>query len=135
MYAQSGDPNCTVQSLKLYLSKLHPKCEALFQKLKTGMVEQLVVPESCSWYSQVDNMVKDIPKLPVFHRNSPIIALEQCVPLFCPGQVFKLQTSCLSLGTGTRVASSRMLLSLALMKEQICAVFCIFLGNKKVVLV
>ena len=31
MYSQPGDPNCPVESLKLYLSKLNPSCSAFFQ--------------------------------------------------------------------------------------------------------
>jgi len=31
MYAQPADPKCPVYSLKLYLSKLNPKCDYLFQ--------------------------------------------------------------------------------------------------------
>ena len=32
MYAQPEDPLCPVKSFDLYLSKLHPKCEAFFQR-------------------------------------------------------------------------------------------------------
>ena len=64
MYAQTDDPECPVQSLKLYLSKLHPQCPFLFQKPKSGRVNELDV-----WYQnrvlgihKIDNMMKDISK-------------------------------------------------------------------------
>ena len=36
MYSLPGDPNCPIQSLHLYLSKLHPECDAFFQRPRTG---------------------------------------------------------------------------------------------------
>ena len=31
MYSQPGDARCPVKSLKLYMSKLNPKCSAFYQ--------------------------------------------------------------------------------------------------------
>ena len=34
MYAQPDSDDCLIKCLKKCMAKLHPKCEALFQKLK-----------------------------------------------------------------------------------------------------
>lgn len=43
MYAEPGDDTCPVYSLDLYLSKLNPKCDALFQ-------QPLIIPKPKVWY-------------------------------------------------------------------------------------
>ena len=35
MHEQAGDPKCPVKALQVYLSKLHPDCEAFFQRPKS----------------------------------------------------------------------------------------------------
>jgi len=44
MYAKAGDINCPIASFELYISKLSPKCESLFQ-------QPLLHPKPTVWYA------------------------------------------------------------------------------------
>jgi hypothetical protein len=65
MYAQPGDQNCPVTHFKNYLSKLHPECNALYQRPK-----KVFDQNGTSWYDNspvgvntLSNLMKQISKV------------------------------------------------------------------------
>lgn len=65
MYSQPDDINCPIKSLKLYLDKLNPKCEAFFQRPKNKINKEAEEPwfeNKCLGIHKLESMMKSISK-------------------------------------------------------------------------